>query len=75
MMAGVLIELPGVPQGKGRPRFARRGKFISTYTPETTRTYESMLQGAALVVATSFVLINLLVDVLYAWLDPRIRYS
>lgn len=48
-MAGILVELPGAPQGKGRPRFARRGKFISTYTPEKTRTYESMLQGAAIV--------------------------
>jgi ABC-type dipeptide/oligopeptide/nickel transport system permease component len=34
-----------------------------------------LVQGAALVIATSFVLINLLVDVLYAWLDPRIRYT
>jgi ABC-type dipeptide/oligopeptide/nickel transport system permease component len=34
-----------------------------------------LVQGAALVVATSFVLINLLVDILYSYLDPRIRYS
>jgi peptide/nickel transport system permease protein len=34
-----------------------------------------LVQGAALVVAMSFVLINLLVDVLYSYLDPRIRYS
>jgi ABC-type dipeptide/oligopeptide/nickel transport system permease component len=34
-----------------------------------------LVQGAALVVATSFVLINLLVDVLYSYLDPRIRYT
>lgn len=34
-----------------------------------------LVQGAALVVATSFVLINLLVDLLYSYLDPRIRYS
>jgi len=34
-----------------------------------------LVQGAALVVATSFVLINLLVDLLYSYLDPRIRYG
>jgi Holliday junction resolvase RusA-like endonuclease len=47
-MAGVLVELPGVPHGKGRPRFARRGNFVMAYTPAKTRTYESMLQGAAI---------------------------
>jgi peptide/nickel transport system permease protein len=42
--------------------------------------YESILnrdypvvQGMALVVALIFVAVNLVVDVLYAWLDPRIR--
>lgn len=35
----------------------------------------TLLQGLVLVVATGFVLINLLVDMLYAALDPRIRYQ
>lgn len=34
-----------------------------------------MLQGAVLVMASAFLLINLLVDLLYARLDPRIRTS
>jgi peptide/nickel transport system permease protein len=34
-----------------------------------------LVQGAALVVAISFVVINLLVDLLYSYLDPRIRYT
>jgi len=34
-----------------------------------------LVQGCVLVVALSFVLINLIVDLLYAWLDPRIRYQ
>ncbi len=34
----------------------------------------ALLQGTVLFVAVCFVLINLLVDVLYAWLDPRIKY-
>lgn len=35
----------------------------------------TMLQGLVLVVATGFVVVNLIVDLLYAWLDPRIRYQ
>jgi ABC-type dipeptide/oligopeptide/nickel transport system permease component len=27
------------------------------------------------IIATTFVLINLVVDILYTWLDPRIRLS
>src|SRR3981081_1252884 len=34
-----------------------------------------LVQGAALVVAVSFVVINLLVDLVYSYLDPRIRYT
>jgi peptide/nickel transport system permease protein len=34
-----------------------------------------LVQGIVLVVATSYVFINLLVDVTYALLDPRIRYE
>jgi peptide/nickel transport system permease protein len=34
-----------------------------------------LVQGCVLVIALSFVLINLAVDLLYAWLDPRIRYA
>ncbi len=35
----------------------------------------TVLQGAVLYVAFMFLLINLLVDVVYGWLDPRIRYD
>ncbi len=34
-----------------------------------------VVQGGVLIFATVFVLINLLVDISYAWLDPRIRYT
>ena len=33
------------------------------------------VQGGVLLLATLFILINLAADVLYAWLDPRIRYD
>jgi peptide/nickel transport system permease protein len=34
-----------------------------------------LVQGGVLVIALSFVLVNLAVDTLYAWLDPRIKYN
>jgi len=34
-----------------------------------------LVQGAILLVASSYVLVNLLVDLAYAYLDPRIRYE
>ena len=34
-----------------------------------------VVQGVVLLVATCLVFVNLLVDVAYAWLDPRIRYG
>ena len=34
-----------------------------------------VVQAAVFVVATSFVVINLLVDLAYTWLDPRVRLS
>jgi peptide/nickel transport system permease protein len=33
-----------------------------------------VVQGVVLVTAATYVLINLVVDVLYAFIDPRIRY-
>lgn len=34
-----------------------------------------VVQGATLIVAVAFTLSNLLVDILYTWLNPRIRYE
>jgi peptide/nickel transport system permease protein len=34
----------------------------------------SVLQGTVLLLAVIFLLVNLVVDLLYAWLDPRIGY-
>jgi peptide/nickel transport system permease protein len=34
-----------------------------------------LIQGTVLVIAVMYVGVNLLVDVIYAWVDPRIRYS
>jgi Holliday junction resolvase RusA-like endonuclease len=37
----------GTPIGTGRPKFARRGNFVSTYTPAKTRDYEDIIKAAA----------------------------
>ena len=34
-----------------------------------------LVQGGVLLIATTFVLVNLVVDLLYAVFDPRIRYE
>ena len=34
-----------------------------------------IVQACVLVISTAFVLMNLVVDIMYAWLDPRIRVS
>jgi len=35
----------------------------------------TLIQGLMLLVALGYVLVNFLVDLLYAWLDPRITYQ
>jgi ABC-type dipeptide/oligopeptide/nickel transport system permease component len=35
----------------------------------------TLIMGVVLVYATLLVVFNLLVDVLYSWIDPRIRVS
>lgn len=35
----------------------------------------AVLQAVVMVSATAFVMINLMVDLLYPWLDPRLRYA
>ncbi len=34
-----------------------------------------LIQGAVMLTAAIYVLVNLLVDVLYVYIDPRIRYG
>jgi peptide/nickel transport system permease protein len=34
-----------------------------------------LVQGVVLVITLGFIVSNLLVDILYGWLDPRIRYA
>lgn len=43
----IVIRLDGTVRGKGRPRFARVGQFVRTFTDAQTRTYEGRLSDAA----------------------------
>ena len=54
--------------------FDLRGVGLMTFLAILQRDYP-VVQGIALYIAVVFVLVNLTVDVAYAWLDPRIRYS
>jgi len=59
VLTETVFSLPGVG------RLIVEGIFARDYP---------VVQGALLVVATTFVLVNLLTDVAYAYFDPRIRY-
>lgn len=39
----VKFTVLGEPQGKGRPKFSRRGNFVKTYTPDKTVLYENLI--------------------------------
>jgi peptide/nickel transport system permease protein len=44
------------------------------FVEAVTRGDNTLVQGLVLLVATTFILINFAIDLMYAWLDPRIRY-
>ena len=46
-MSEIYFTVPGTPVGKGRPKFARRGNFVTAYTPEKTASYENLVKLAA----------------------------
>ncbi|MFN2202675.1 MAG: ABC transporter permease [Caldilineaceae bacterium] len=54
--------------------FSWPGMGLWTYRAILSRDYP-IVQGAVLVSATIYVVVNLLVDVSYAYVDPRIRYQ
>ena len=38
------FEIEGKIKGKGRPRFTNYGKFVKTYTPADTASYENLIK-------------------------------
>jgi Holliday junction resolvase RusA-like endonuclease len=73
--------IPGTPVGKGRPRFARRGNFVSTYTPAATASYENLvkiyaaeaMQGRAVIDGAVSVWIGLYVTPPSSWSQKKQR--
>ena len=65
LLGGTVIieQIFGLP---GIGRFALEGINLRDYP---------VVQGAVLVVAAGFVVVNVLVDVLYALIDPRVRFA
>lgn len=47
-MACFSFTVDGAPVAKGRPRFARRGSFVTTYTPKNTAAAENQIAKEAL---------------------------
>lgn len=43
----ITFAVPGAAVPKGRPKFARRGNFVSTYTPEKTVSFENLVKVMA----------------------------
>jgi Holliday junction resolvase RusA-like endonuclease len=43
----IIFNVPNEPKGKGRPRFARRGNFVQTYTDIETLKYEDVIRFCA----------------------------
>jgi ABC-type dipeptide/oligopeptide/nickel transport system permease component len=54
--------------------FARQGLGRLAVDAVLSRDYP-VIQGTILVAAVAYVLVNLLVDISYAWFDPRIKYN
>ena len=44
----VNFKVDANPVGKQRARYVKRGNFVQPYTPEKTRTYETLIKDAAI---------------------------
>lgn len=43
-MRSIKFSIPGQPYGKQRPKFARVGNYVKTYTPDETVSYENLVK-------------------------------
>lgn len=77
----ISFVVPGTPVGKGRPKFARRGAFVTTYTPEKTASYENLVKvkaeeamiGCAIIEGAVSVQIELMVTPPASWSQKKQR--
>jgi len=47
MTTEIQFVVPGQPVAKGRPKFARRGNFVTAYSPAKTVNYEGLVAHSA----------------------------
>ena len=52
--------------------FSWPGIGLMIYDGIMTKDYP-VVQGGIIILSSSFIMINLIVDILYKWLDPRIK--
>lgn len=79
--SAIAFVIPGTPVGKGRPKFARRGNFVTTYTPEKTASYENLvkvkaqeaMRGRPMIEGPVAVQIALFVTPPASWPDKKTR--
>ncbi len=48
MIGMIKFIVPGKPHGKDRPRFKKKGKFVSIYNTKSTTEYEKLVKLSAL---------------------------
>ncbi len=53
----------------------RLNGLTAVFVQSVTRNDFTLIQGMVMLIAAFYVFVNLLVDLLYAVLDPRIRYD
>lgn len=75
--------VPGQPVAKGRHKTARRGNFLTHYTPEKTANYESLvahaghiaMAGRALIAGPVSMDIDIRLQIPKSWPDSRQRMA
>ena len=74
--ASIQFVIPGTPVAKGRPKFARRGNFVTTYTPERTASYENLVKVKAEEAMQGRQMIEGAVKVtIWLWVTPPASWS
>ena len=75
MSGEIQFAVPGNPVGKGRAKAARRGNYVTMYTPQKTVNYESLvaysahiaMNGRALITGAVTVDLDIRVQIAESW--------
>lgn len=75
-METIEFFVKGKPVGKARPRFARRGAFVTAYTPKNSADFEALVADAARKAMNGRPVITSAVHVtIRAWFEPPKSWS